>query len=98
MGFTHIAPCSLPAIVPLPRHAQAPRLFDSDDLPTLRPTLDAVQQHASDGSLVILDGLAEVLTMGFTPLDLHRFVRAAYAHTNKVSLRNQSLVAHGVRR
>ena len=69
----------------------SPELF-VDAVPTLKGTYTtlAKQLPASDsdtpGPVVILDGLAELLWVGFTPVQISQFVRAILSLGKKVCL------------
>ncbi|WVQ93724.1 hypothetical protein IAU59_000801 [Kwoniella sp. CBS 9459] len=88
-SFVTISPSSLPPSIPLTAptassSAQAPRLYTDDSPhPSLRSTYDCINANlsstATEGSLVILDGLSELLWMGMSAVDVARFVRAVFA-------------------
>jgi len=80
-SFSHIMPTSLP----VSRQASGPSLYDEDDSPTLRPTYDALIPTLVEDVVVILDGLSELLSIGFEPAEVTRFVRAVNAQTRSVS-------------
>ena len=78
-NFVHIQPSSLPLAI----SKDKPNLYDEENQPTLTPTYHSVTSQQTSG-LVILDGLSDLLSMGFTPVEVHRFVRAVYAHVQEV--------------
>ncbi|KAK6905414.1 hypothetical protein L486_02118 [Kwoniella mangroviensis CBS 10435] len=88
-SFIHISPSSLPSSIKIP-NKNTPSLFDIDEKPILRETYDYITSHLTDGSLLILDGLSELDWLGFSPLELSKFVRAVFA---KVKLSNSILVS-----
>ncbi|WWD16335.1 hypothetical protein CI109_100761 [Kwoniella shandongensis] len=75
--FVHIAPSSLPHAVPTTQ--TSPKLFDEESRPSLRPTCDAIIPNLKEGSLVILDGLSELVWMGIPSVEVGKFVRAVFA-------------------
>ncbi|ORY22684.1 hypothetical protein BCR39DRAFT_550937 [Naematelia encephala] len=69
--FTHIFPSSFPNDSP-----SAPSLFTSNDAPTLRPTYQVISESLDSGALVVLDGLSDLVNIGFSVPEVGRFVRA----------------------
>ena len=57
------------------------------DKPILQPLHDIVCQsmHGKSQPIVLLDGLSELLDLGFSTRDVHRFVRAIISQVRKVS-------------
>lgn len=66
--------------------ASGPSLYDEDDTPALHPTYDALVASLADDAVVILDGLSELLSIGFESSEVFRFVRAVQVQTREVSL------------
>jgi len=62
-----------------------PCLYDENDAATLRPTFDTLSKAITPDSMVILDGLSDLLAIGFTPAEVFRFVRASQAQISAVS-------------
>ncbi|WWD09122.1 hypothetical protein V865_007244 [Kwoniella europaea PYCC6329] len=87
-SFIHISPSSLPSSIKT-TNKNAPKLLDNNQKPALKETYDNIIPHLTDGSLVILDGLSELDWIGFSPLEISKFVRAVFA---KVKLSNSILV------
>lgn len=81
--FTHISPSSLPAF--MVSSSTSPSLYDEDDQPTLRGTYDACKGAIHNDSVIILDGLSELLYMGFSLTSVWRFVRAIHMLSLRVS-------------
>ncbi|OCF45164.1 hypothetical protein I317_00966 [Kwoniella heveanensis CBS 569] len=93
--FIAISPSSLPPSVATTSSAPAttsssntisPRLYtDSSSQPqpslSLTETYDCISAKLEAGSMVILDGLSELLWMGMSATDVARFVRAVFART-----------------
>ncbi|RXK38085.1 hypothetical protein M231_04644 [Tremella mesenterica] len=84
-NFIYISPSSLPSSIPIHSSDTQPRLFDDADKPTLKETYEIIIRHLQ-GSLVILDGLGELLNMGFEPVEIGRFVRSLLPEIRKVSI------------
>ena len=81
VGFVHIAPTSLP----FGMSGKAPCLYDETGFPTLQPTCKAVQDALTADSLVILDGLSDLLAIGFEPAEIFRMVRKTQSRVMSVS-------------
>ncbi|KAK8861736.1 hypothetical protein IAR55_002559 [Kwoniella newhampshirensis] len=75
--FVHITPSSLPYSIPT--NSTSPRLSDDGSRASLRATYDSVVPHLKEGSLVILDGLSELVWMGMSSVEVGSFVRAIFA-------------------
>ncbi|WVW82014.1 hypothetical protein I302_104019 [Kwoniella bestiolae CBS 10118] len=88
-SFIHISPSSLPSSIKVSTK-NTPRLFDGNDAPSLRETYDTTLSHLTEHSLVILDGLSELDWIGFSALEISKFVRAVFA---KVKLSNSILIS-----
>lgn len=88
-SFTFIEPSVLDAST----SPSKPALFDDAGSPTLKSVYDALSSALlpptteGEGPLVVLDGLAELLHIGFEPQSVSLFVRAALALARKVMLR-----------
>lgn len=84
--LTTISPSSLPSTSPL----TTPSLYDDGSRPTLRPTFDAISKEVDGGqsTLIIVDGLAELLWMGFEPSRVQQFVRAVLSLARHVRPRH----------
>lgn len=81
VGLVHIAPTSLPSGMA----GKTPCLYDESGSPTLQPTSKAVQDALTADSLVILDGLSDLLAMGFEPAEVFRTVRKTQSRVISVS-------------
>lgn len=79
-----------PTVVDLDTSSRRPTLFGSDGSPDLKPVYEALslallsQPTDSEGTLLVLDGLAELLHIGFEPESISRFMRATLALARKV--------------
>lgn len=88
-SLTFIEPSNLDSS----RSSSKPALFDETGIPDLKPVYEALSSALlpmateGEGPLVVLDGLAELLHIGFEPESVSRFVRAALALARKVTLR-----------
>ncbi|WVF66093.1 hypothetical protein IAT40_000832 [Kwoniella sp. CBS 6097] len=101
-SFITISPSSLPTFISVAAGStsstsSSPRLYtETSTEPSLRETYDCICSYLkqSQDSLVILDGLSELLWMGFSARDVTRFVRAVFA---RVRSTKSSLVStlHG---
>ncbi|WWC66722.1 uncharacterized protein I206_100627 [Kwoniella pini CBS 10737] len=83
--FIHITPSSLPSFIgPSSSLKNAPRLFDDNDRPSLKTTYNSILPHISENSLVILDGLTELNWIGFSSLEISKFVRAVFSKVKSI--------------
>ena len=80
-GFNYISPDSLPSSIP----SKGPRLFDEDDVPTLKQCFESIKTSLKSGCIIILDGLSELIHIGFPITEIDRFVRSTYTEARKVS-------------
>ena len=81
VGLVHIAPTSLP----FGMAGKTPCLYDETGFPTLQPTCKAVQDALTADSLVILDGLSDLLAIGFGSAEIFRMARKTQARATSVS-------------
>lgn len=83
--FTHIAPSSFSS----DSSTSSPPLFDAAGSPDLKPLYETIVSaaHAASengqGPVIVLDGLAELLHMGFEAHSLSQLVRAVLALARK---------------
>ena len=80
-SFTHISPTPLQSATP-----NEPCLYDETDQPSLASVAAAIRSNLTDSSLILLDGLAELIWMGFTAEAVGDFVRDILAASREVSL------------
>lgn len=80
-SFTHISPTTLQSATP-----NEPCLYDETDQASLASVAAAIRSNLTDSSLILLDGLAELIWMGFTAEAVDDFVRDILAASREVSL------------
>jgi hypothetical protein len=78
-SFTHISPTPLKSVAP-----NDPSLFDDSDNPSLAAVAATLKSNLADSPLILLDGLSELLWMGFTPKAVDDFVREILSSCREV--------------